>query len=576
MNKHLLLILLLSFTHSFTQEHSMHKADYLTQGSIVKEKSFFDESGKDIIPLINRDRDLTHSVFGYLPDWEYLTARNYLRYDLLTHIAAFDFEVSSSGNITNPSYWPWTDVINTAHQNGVKVILTAVNFNADAIRNIMTNPTAKMNFFTQAVSLMQQYQLDGINVDFEGLHTADRGTVVNNFMADLNAFVKSALPAAEVSFAAPPVNWSNHWILSGLAEACDYLFIMGYAFYGSFSSSTGPSSPLTGGSVNITNTVNVQYSSVVNSMPHKLILGIPYYGLRWKTQTSQPQSTVISYIGSTRFKNDVTDVLLHGKLWSSTHQTPWYRYQQNNEWYQVWFDDDSSISLKYDLAVSKNLKGVGMWALGYDGNRNELWNLINDKFYYPVPVEMQSFTAENLDNKILLTWITATEKNNKGFELQRRIGNGEIINLNNRYQSIAFIPGNGTTTEQSEYKYIDQPPSNRKYNYKLIQIDFDGTRTELEEIEVETGIPFDFFLYQNHPNPFNPSTKIKFETNRSQHIDISVYDILGRKTAQLINEEKAAGFYEVVFDASSLPGGVYFYQMKTAGFTSTKKMIIIR
>jgi len=155
---------------------------------------------------------------------------------------------------------------------------------------------------------------------------------------------------------------------------------MGYDFFGSWSTTSGPSAPLTGGGYNITNTVTVQYSSVLNNNPDKLILGVPYFGVKFKTNSSDQNSSVINFEGSTRFSTTEPQSQVYGKLWSSTYQVSWYRWQSDNYWYQVWYDDANSLSLKYDLAINRSLKGIGMWALGYDGTRPELWNVIQNKF----------------------------------------------------------------------------------------------------------------------------------------------------------------------------------------------------
>lgn len=409
-------ILGILMTHSFGQStftgqnfKSIHQTEYEAHRDLPKQPSLFDSSGKGIIRLTKpiAVQKPSKIVFGYLPDWQYVSSKDYLQYDLLTHIAAFDFTVDANGNVSKPSYWPWTDVINTAHANGVKIILTAVNFNADDIHNLLTNQTAKQNFFANLKLLLSQYNLDGVNIDFEGLYTADRGSLLNGFMGDLSTSIKNDFPDAEISFAGPAVNWGG-WDFAGLADACDYIFIMGYSFAGSWSSTTGPNAPLTGGSYNITNTVTVQYASVTNEHPEKLILGVPYYGHRWKTAGSQAGASVIELKESTRFSQAEKEAQNYGRLWHSTSQTPWYRYQIGNQWYQVWFDDAHSLELKYDLADSKNLLGVGMWALGYDGNRQELWNLLRQRYLpesEPQPMAPLAIFVRpgNNSNQLLIT-----------------------------------------------------------------------------------------------------------------------------------------------------------------------------
>jgi hypothetical protein len=98
--------------------------------------------------------------------------------------------------------------------------------------------------------------------------------------------------------------------------------------------------------------------------------------------------------------------------------------------------------------------------------------------------------------------------------------------------------------------------------------------TSIEDEKI--GNVSQYFLDQNYPNPFNPSTKIKFLLPEMGFITIRVYDVLGNEIAILINEEKPAGSYEVVFDGRELTSGIYFYKIIAGSFTETKKMILLR
>jgi spore germination protein YaaH len=368
---------------SFSQEHmSIHQLSKIEHQNDIVSKSLFNKDGEGIIPLKFDKSQLTAAVFGYLPDWNYSSARSYLRYDLLTHIAAFEFDASASGGISEPSYWPWTDVINKAHTNGVKIIMTVVDFTASDIHKIITDTTVKKTFFNNIKTKIDKYLLDGVNIDFESESSSDRAAIVT-FMNDLTNFVHTNISAdKEVSYAGPAVNWGK-WDLPGLVTACDYVFIMGYDYYGSWSTETGPSAPLTNTYYSIQNAVvnsSYGYGGALAKNANKLILGVPYYGQRWKTKTDVAGATVTSYVGSTTFTNDQPNSITYGVKWS-TYKTPWYSYKQDSVTYvQTWFDNDSSLGLKYDLAKTYKLKGVGMWALGYDGARTELWNLLQNRY----------------------------------------------------------------------------------------------------------------------------------------------------------------------------------------------------
>ena len=398
----ILLLLFLLQTITFSQEHpSIHQVENDKYKVLPHRPSQFDPSGEGIIPLNTfKNRTPTSAVFGYFPYWKYPEFIQDMQFDLLSHIAVFDFSVLSNGNLSPPSAWPWTDFINEAHINGVKVILTAVNFNGSQIHQLLNDPDTKLNFFQQLKSTLQTYQLQGVNIDFENISYEDRGDVLNAFMADLSTFLNNEIPGSELSIAVPPVNWGG-WKFMGLAESCDYMFIMGYNFYGPWSETSGACAPLTGGSYNMTNSLIYSFGEVANHYPEKLILGVPYYGNRWQTEDGEAYSQVIDHTNQPTYslaKNTSDD---YGELWDDISQTTYCSYLESDNWYQIWYDSDSSLGLKYNLAESYNLKGIGMWALGYDSDKPELWDEIRRRY------EGTSSVNDNSHNTIDINLISS-------------------------------------------------------------------------------------------------------------------------------------------------------------------------
>lgn len=182
-----------------------------------------------------------------------------------------------------------------------------------------------------------------------------------------------------------------------------------------------------------------------------------------------------------------------------------------------------------------------------------------------LPVELTSFTYRIVNGGIRLDWTTATETNIRGFEIQRR-------NENSEYQKIGYVPAHGTTTQVQKYSYVDSKVVNGNYFYRLKQIDFDGTVNYSNELSINITAPTDFTLEQNYPNPFNPSTKITYTIPELTYVTLKVFDVLGQEIITLINEEKSAGRYEIEFDATALPSGIYFYKLQAGNFVETKKM----
>jgi photosystem II stability/assembly factor-like uncharacterized protein len=216
-----------------------------------------------------------------------------------------------------------------------------------------------------------------------------------------------------------------------------------------------------------------------------------------------------------------------------------------------------------------------------------------------INVEIENFLAEAGMNEVKLSWNTVSETNNLGFEIQRRnsersrqkiksSGGGE---QETGWGSIGFVGGYGTTTEIQYYFYTDESLQPGSFQYRLKQIDFDGSFEFSDIIQVEIGAVYKFSLSQNYPNPFNPTTKIKFTIPQADNplqggargglVTLKVYDILGNEIATLVNEEKPAGEYEIEFSVGtsrdlSISSGIYFYQLRAGDFLHTKKMILLK
>ncbi|MCZ7609189.1 MAG: T9SS type A sorting domain-containing protein [Ignavibacterium sp.] len=191
-----------------------------------------------------------------------------------------------------------------------------------------------------------------------------------------------------------------------------------------------------------------------------------------------------------------------------------------------------------------------------------------------IPVELTSFSASVSENSVTLNWLTATELNNLGFEIQRQ--NSDDKNQKIEWTKIGFVPGFGTTVEPKSYSFIDSKLETGNYNYRLKQIDLDGSFAYSNTINIKIEQPFVFTLDQNYPNPFNPVTSIQYAIANKQFVKLIVYDVLGNEIAVLVNEEKPAGEYKVTFNAAGLPSGVYLYQLKAGEFNSVRKLVLLK
>ena len=214
-----------------------------------------------------------------------------------------------------------------------------------------------------------------------------------------------------------------------------------------------------------------------------------------------------------------------------------------------------------DPSGNQNGAPFGLFAALADGSVIELPSGV-------VPVELSSFSANVNGTDVNLTWSTATETNNNGFEVQRKSGS--------EFVTIGFVRGKGTTTEIQNYSFTDSKLSIGSYSYRLKQVDFDGSFEYSSVVNVDLTAPTVFALEQNYPNPFNPSTLISYSIPQNSFVTLKVYDIIGNEVATLVNQTQSAGKYDVRFDASNLSNGVYMYSIKTDNFSSTKKMILMK
>jgi len=212
--------------------------------------------------------------------------------------------------------------------------------------------------------------------------------------------------------------------------------------------------------------------------------------------------------------------------------------------------------------------------------------LLNNTIQYVltgvVPVEMTSFTGSISNGIVNLQWQTATEKNNKGFEVQRKIGT--------TWDVIGFVNGKGTSSEIAKYSYADnlsKVTAAGTISYRLRQVDLDGTVNYTKEVSVSfTSAPKSFSMSQNYPNPFNPSTTIRYALPFDSNVKISIYKVTGELVKVLLSGTKSAGNYEVTMNTArenvEFSSGIYFYSIEASAvdgsnsFRQTKKMILLK
>jgi len=293
--------------------------------------------------------------------------------------------------------------------------------------------------------------------------------------------------------------------------------------------------------------------------------------ITWTTKTAFP--------GGVRFKMEAGTfgskgiVVTGGNIGTPDYWTPQADHYMYNPITDAWTTLQAApyANLGY-CSFGGKIGNQLMWVLagGYDGAAPLASTIIYKDV--DLPVELSSFTSNVVNNEVQLRWTTTTEKNNKGFSVERK--------SNNNWEVIGFISGKGTTTEINNYTFTDKV-NGSKYSYRLKQVDFDGTFEYSPVINVDVTGPKVYLLSQNYPNPFNPSTVIKFGLATDSKVSVKIYDVLGREVATLINGALESGSHEVQFNAKNITSGVYFYKIEANGvdgskFTATKKMMLTK
>ena len=190
-----------------------------------------------------------------------------------------------------------------------------------------------------------------------------------------------------------------------------------------------------------------------------------------------------------------------------------------------------------------------------------------------IPVELNNFTAIADEGKVYLSWETSSEINNNGFYIERR----DVVDENEiDWTEIGFEQGKGTTTERNFYSFKDVPFYDGTYHYRLRQVDYDGSFTYSNEVEVNLFSVKSFELSQNYPNPFNPSTTISFQLPEESFISLKVYDAIGTEVETIAEGEYPAGVHEVIFSADNLSSGLYLYRIISGNNELTRKMLVVK
>ncbi len=354
-----------------------------------------------------KDGKKGYQVYGFAPYWTFDKLDN-VDFSVLTTLAYFGVPVDSGGNLVkdDPGYSTFvsdkaTTIFKKAHDAGTKVNLTVTQMDNFEILSLLDNPDAQKNAIEQIVAEVKNRGIDGVNVDFEftGTPGSDYRNKFNEFIANLSTRLHSQIPQGEVSVAVYALSAKDPHLydIASLSKSADQIFMMAYDFASAGADNAEPTSPLYGHKQGkYSYDIATAVEDFLKYMPaNKLILGVPYYGYNYLVYNPQVKSetrpywswrgtpTVQTY--STAQENvtpGMKGIDSYKTGWDNDGQVGWraYHVADTDTWRMIFVEDQRSLGIKYDFAKGKNLAGVGIWALGFDDGRQELWVLLRDKF----------------------------------------------------------------------------------------------------------------------------------------------------------------------------------------------------
>lgn len=333
-------------------------------------------------PIVNKEIQVFYTMDA--PSGEYLK----LRYDLVTTIIYAPIYINGDGSLKIPNSYSPDNLISYAHNRDVKVVLLFGVFDDNVANNLLANPNARTTAINNLLNEVRTHNFDGVDNDIE------KGTRINPITNTPNKELMTAFqtelsdtfwkdnPDYRISIDLPvTIIWQNMWDVAMLQNKVDYMMLMGYGYYARSSLWSGPNAPINNWGWSISNSLNM-YSDLINDKK-KLLLGVPYYGIEWPTVNDEMYANTTGV--GVKFEYDkkidiIESTPEYKKKWGDIWKTPWYVRQENSQLYQGYYDNIRSLGIKYDLVKSLDIGGIGIWAIEFGTDRDELWQLIKDKF----------------------------------------------------------------------------------------------------------------------------------------------------------------------------------------------------
>ena len=333
-----------------------------------------------------------NEVFGWHPYWMGSAWESY-PFELLSTISYFSYKLDpNTGSYTNPQQmneWRNTAMIDSAKLKNTKVLLT-VSSHGYKNNNSFLGDQAKWGVLIDSLStLLLDRDADGVDINFENLPYLKRGSF-NRFIEELRKRLNQKFDSKSpiISLTLPAIDSREIFDVVDLQKSVDLFVIMGYDYNTGpqLQGAVAPLIPFETKNISLNTTLKYYLEAGIN--PSKTVLALPYYGSMWEGVLGEGGSTSsiferkVTYrevmsIFNDEFvtKNNLSPILEKKSMTNYFNIT-----YPDNTTKEVWFDDDYTLGKKYDFAITNKLKGIGIWALGYDNGYNELWDVIETKF----------------------------------------------------------------------------------------------------------------------------------------------------------------------------------------------------
>lgn len=336
-------------------------------------------------------------IIGFLPYWAVGNkAKVYPEY--MDQIIYFGLTMDSSGTLLkkdkNGNSLPEWNSLNTSYfqklkadskQTNTKILIAIKNFNNDEINTLISNPSSVRTGINEIKEIVEKYDFDGVNIDFEYVTRSDFPTqkFYNQFLKILADELRSEKADIIISFDvnATAVYTDMAYDMVKIGDTVDQVIIMGYDYYQPSSTKAGPVAPIEmpDNSPSLTKTLNSLKGRVE---PEKLILGIPLYGHEWRTISDKYQSEVVPDTGAIATYKRVRELIANKETvsihYDSYSKSPWLTYRQNGQIKQIYYEDEKSIESKIEFIHERDLGGIALWALGYEGDYIEPWIMLKE------------------------------------------------------------------------------------------------------------------------------------------------------------------------------------------------------